>query len=200
MKKSDTTRRRFLVDSGNIAGLAWFAANAPMLLAAGREAAQQRNTDADWVHLAPREARTLAAIADQIIPPDDLPGGAEIGVVYFIDQALGGFLAAQADALRAGLADLDLRARAVVAGSDGFADLSFEQQTGVLQDIESTPFFAQMIFLTHCGLFAMPSWGGNRERAGWALLGFDDRHAWQPPFGYYDAQALAGEEDHGAAS
>jgi hypothetical protein len=44
-------------------------------------------------------------------------------------------------------------------------------------------------------MFAMPSWGGNRERAGWALLGFDNRHAWQPPFGYYDALAMAEEGD-----
>ncbi len=50
-----------------------------------------------------------------------------------------------------------------------------------------------MIFLTHCGMFAMPSRGGNRDRSGWALLGFDNQHAWQPPFGYYDALADAGE-------
>jgi hypothetical protein len=24
---------------------------------------------------------------------------------------------------------------------------------------------------------------------GWKLLGFDHRHVWAPPFGYYDAQA-----------
>jgi hypothetical protein len=36
-------------------------------------------------------------------------------------------------------------------------------------------------------MFAMPAWGGNRDGAGWALLGFDSRHVWQPPFGYYDA-------------
>jgi len=200
MKNTDSTRRRFLVESGTIAGAAWLAANAPMLLAAGQEAALQRQTGADWVHLAPREAQALAAVADQIIPPDDLPGGADIGVVHFIDQALGGFMAGEADTLRAGLADLDRRGQAAAPGSDGFAGLSFAQQTEILQEIESTPFFALMIFLTHCGLFAMPSWGGNRERAGWALLGFDDRHAWHPPFGYYDAQGLAGEDERGAAS
>jgi gluconate 2-dehydrogenase gamma chain len=134
-------------------------------------------------------------VVDQIIPPDDLPGAAEIGVVHFIDQAMGGFAADQAGLLQEGLADLDRRARAAVAGSQGFADLAFDQQTAMLQEIDTTPFFEQMIFLTHCGMFAMPSWGGNRERAGWALLGFDNRHAWQPPFGYYDAQAMAEEGD-----
>ncbi len=35
-------------------------------------------------------------------------------------------------------------------------------------------------------MFALPSYGGNRDKAGWHLIGFDDRHFWQPPFGYYD--------------
>ena len=37
-----------------------------------------------------------------------------------------------------------------------------------------------MRMLTLCGMFALPSWGGNRDEAGWKLLGFEDRHAWQP--------------------
>jgi gluconate 2-dehydrogenase gamma chain len=142
-----------------------------------------------------QQARTCAAVVDQIIPPDDLPGAADAGVVHFIDQALGGFAADRAGLLRDGLADLDRRARTAFAGNGGFADLAFAEQTALLQPIDTMPFFRQMIFLTHCGMFAMPSWGGNRNRAGWALLGFDNRHAWQPPFGYYDAQAMAGEGD-----
>jgi gluconate 2-dehydrogenase gamma chain len=42
-------------------------------------------------------------------------------------------------------------------------------------------------FLTVAGMFALPGYGGNRDKLGWALLGFEDHHAWQPPFGYYDA-------------
>ena len=30
-------------------------------------------------------------------------------------------------------------------------------------------------------------YGGNRDRVGWKLIGFEDRMAYQPPFGYYDA-------------
>jgi hypothetical protein len=40
--------------------------------------------------------------------------------------------------------------------------------------------------LTVLGLFTMPSYGGNRDGIGWALIGFEDQHAFQPPFGYYD--------------
>jgi len=35
-------------------------------------------------------------------------------------------------------------------------------------------------------MFALPSYGGNRDGIGWTLLGFDDTHAYAPPFGYYD--------------
>lgn len=192
-KTGTSTRRTFLAATGTLAGGGWLALNAPLLLAAGQAAAEQRAAGGDWAHLTAEEARALAAVADQIIPPDDLPGAAEVGVVYFIDQVLGGFMADQAGPLKEGLADLERRTQAAFAGSV-FADLAFEQQTGILLSIENTRFFGQMIFLTHCGMFASPSWGGNRDRAGWALIGFDSRHAWQPPFGYYDAQAAAGGE------
>jgi gluconate 2-dehydrogenase gamma chain len=195
MQNDKSSRRRFLAGAGGLAGGGWLALNTPLLLAAGQTAAERRAAGAAWVQLTGPQAQTCTAVVDQIIPPDDLPGAAEIGVVYFIDQAMGGFAADQAGLLQEGLADLDRRARAAVAGSQGFADLAFDQQTAMLQEIDTTPFFDQMIFLTHCGMFAMPSWGGNRERAGWALLGFDNRHAWQPPFGYYDAQAMAEEGD-----
>jgi hypothetical protein len=32
----------------------------------------------------------------------------------------------------------------------------------------------------------MPEYGGNREGLGWKLIGFEDRHIFEPPFGYYD--------------
>jgi hypothetical protein len=40
--------------------------------------------------------------------------------------------------------------------------------------------------LTVIGMFTMPAYGGNRGGAGWKLLGFEDSHAFHPPFGYYD--------------
>jgi hypothetical protein len=37
------------------------------------------------------------------------------------------------------------------------------------------------------GFLGHPSHGGNRDLAGWKLIGFEDRAAFEPPFGYYDA-------------
>lgn len=196
MHRKNSSRRAFLAQAGAVAGSGWLAVNAPLLLAAGSAAEEQRSAGRDWVNMTPRHARGFAAVVDQIIPPDDLPGASDAGVVYFIDQALGGFAAGLKGLLEEGLADLDRRAQAAHPGSAGFADLAFDQQTAVLQGADTTPFFNQMIFLTHCGMFAMPAWGGNRDRAGWALIGFDNRHAWQPPFGFYDAEAMEQEGGH----
>jgi hypothetical protein len=35
-------------------------------------------------------------------------------------------------------------------------------------------------------MFTLPTYGGNRDGVGWKLIGFEDRHTFQPPFGYYD--------------
>jgi gluconate 2-dehydrogenase gamma chain len=193
MSHSKTSRRGFLAESGKLASAGWLALNTPMLLAAGHAAQEHQASGADWVNMTPGEALNFAAVVDQIIPPDDTPGAADAGVVYFIDNVLGGFMAGAAPMLKQGLVDLDAASLASFPDSNGYASLSFDQQTGLLEAIETTPFFNTMIFLTNCGMFALPSWGGNKDRSGWALVGFDDRHAWQPPFGYYDALVDAGE-------
>ena len=35
-------------------------------------------------------------------------------------------------------------------------------------------------------MFSPPSYGGNRNGVGWALIGFADEHVFLPPFGFYD--------------
>ena len=177
-------------------GSGWLALNAPLLLAAAEEAAESHAAGGAWRNMTGAEARAFASVVDQIIPPDDLPGAADAGVVRFLDTVFGDFMADAAPMLKDGLRDLDRRAAEHAGGAAGFADLEFPQQTELLRGVEETPFFELMIFLTHCGMFAMPSWGGNRDRVGWALLGFDNLHAWQPPFGYYDALAAEGSENH----
>ena len=36
------------------------------------------------------------------------------------------------------------------------------------------------------GMFADPKYGGNVNKSGWKLLGFDDQFSWAAPFGWYD--------------
>ena len=132
------------------------------------------------------EAADVEAIAAQIIPTDATPGAREAGVVIFIDHALAGFYVRQAAGFRHGLADFQTRVHAWRPAAESFAALPSDQQIEFLHSVDHTPFFDAMRFLTVLGMFSMPTYGGNRGGAGWKLLGFEDRHAFEPPFGYYD--------------
>jgi len=48
------------------------------------------------------------------------------------------------------------------------------------------PFFDALRGATIAGMFANPEYGGNHDKAGWKLIGFDDRFSWAEPFGWYD--------------
>jgi gluconate 2-dehydrogenase gamma chain len=176
--------------------MAWFATHWPLLVSAAGAAQQARAEGGAFRHLATDEAADLAAIAARIIPTDDTPGATEAGVVWFFDQALGTFYAPRAAELRAGLAALNQDIERT-AGVGRFALLAPDAQDRILGAHDQTPFFAEVRFLTLAGLLTLPQYGGNRDHAGWKLIGFEHRHAWLPPFGYYDAQANQGDDTRG---
>ena len=136
--------------------------------------------------LTPAEAADVEAVTAQIIPTDDTPGAREAGVVHFIDRALATFLSHLAGDYRAQLAGFQAAYRARHPDAASFASLTSAQQIEYLTSVERTPFFDTTRLLTILGMFSMPAYGGNRDGVGWKLIGFDDQHAFQPPFGYYD--------------
>lgn len=147
---------------------------------------RQPRGDAKISFLSEAEAADVEAVASQIIPTDDTPGAREAGVVYFIDRALATFLSQLASDYRAVLGEFqnDFRARHPDAAS--FASLASERQVEYLKTVDQTPFFATTRLLTLLGMFSLPEYGGNRDGVGWKLIGFEDRHYFRPPFGYYD--------------
>lgn len=181
-----STRRSFLMASGQALGAGWLALNWPKITAAAVHAHDMSaSPEPRIVNLSAAEARDFDAIASQIIPTDDTPGAHEAGVVYFIDAALSGFFAAHRAELLDGHADF-VAAFAQRFPAESFAASPAERQIEFLKSIDKTPFFQTTRFLTVLGLFANPQYGGNRGGAGWKLIGFEDTHAFQPPFGYYD--------------
>ncbi len=195
MSAYDPTRRQFLKNTGFF-GATWLASRWPVMLAAGQTAATAHAALASFKNLNASDAEDLQAIAAQIIPSDDTPGATEAGVIYFIDEAIGSFMSGQAEIVLEGLADLNEMIREQ-HGVNQFAALDDGLQIEVLTAIEDTPFFGTVRFMTLVGMFAMPSYGGNRDHIGWDLLGFDPKHGWQPPFGYYDAEAAKKESGRG---
>ena len=155
-------------------------------LAAGEEADAQRADERPFQHLSDPEAVALGAFVDQIYPPDETPGAREIGAVHFMDVAFGDFMAGALPPARQAVATLDEAAAG--QGAATFAALAFDEQTQLLKGFENEGWFSMLHFMTLAGLFCLPSYGGNRNKAGWAALGFEARHVWQPPFGHYDAE------------
>ncbi len=200
---ADAERRRFLKEAGLLLGGSWLGLQAGPVLAAADAARQAHAAGAELTHVDPDSARIFAAVADQIYPPDDTPGAAELGAVAFLDQAVGTFMAPPWPMLRAGLADLDARSRDELGA--GYDDLDFDAQTALLRRVENEPFFGLAHLLTLLACFTLPSYGGNRDGQGWAQIGFEQRHHWQPPFGDYDdpgftsAAESTGGRDHDGA-
>jgi gluconate 2-dehydrogenase gamma chain len=134
-----------------------------------------------WRFLTVDEARTLAAICDQIIPEDKDPGAAWAGVVSYIDRQLCGPLEHLRGAYRSGIAAVDNSSRAL-HGAD-FVGLTAVQQVELLtlmeqgrapgdwRNISSAEFFNLLVDQTMQGFYGDPRHGGNREGVSWKMLG-----------------------------
>jgi len=183
------SRRAFLLTAGGGAQASLIALSAPAVMLARQQAHAAMAAGANFTTLEAAEAAELAAIAARIIPTDETPGATEAGVIFFMDRVLGNERAELLDELRAGLADLQEFAAANYGGT-GFADRPAAQQDALLRGIEQSSFFNTVRYLTIAGMFASPELGGNRDQVGWQLLGFENRHTWQPPYGYYDGQLM----------
>jgi gluconate 2-dehydrogenase gamma chain len=187
MKSAELSRRALLQ------ALAAAAAAAPFTWTEILEAARQTHDhsavsarDGGLSFFTPADAADVEAIAAQIIPTDDTPGAREAGVVSFIDRALATFFSQLGNAYRAQLAAFQTDFRNVHPGAASFASLPSDAQIEHLKTVDRTPFFDTTRVLTLLGMFSLPAYGGNREGVGWRLLGFEDAHVFQPPFGYYD--------------
>jgi gluconate 2-dehydrogenase gamma chain len=140
-----------------------------------------------WKALTAEQAADVEAVAGQIFPTDETPGAREAHVGYFIDHSLATWAAQQREAFTEGLAQLNAEVAARWPAVGRFAKLSSDQQIELLRAHEKTSFFRHIRLLTLVGMFSLPSYGGNADKVGWQLIGFEDRFAWQPPFGTYDA-------------
>ena len=181
------SRRDFLKSGGSIVSASWLAINMPLIVSAAQTAAENNEAGVSFENITVEESVELSALVNQIIPPDETPGAAEVGVVYFIDVALGSFMSGKAPALRQGLKELQERTKSAYPKINRFSELAPDQQTEMLKSAEDTSLFEMLHVMTLSGMFCLPRYAGNRNNAGWELIGFDHRHAWQPPFGYYDA-------------
>jgi gluconate 2-dehydrogenase gamma chain len=142
------------------------------------------------------EARTVEAVAERVIPAaGSSPGAAQAGVVYYVDRAISGFSTGLQGLYRRGLRELAALTRRNFSAE--FAELSAGQQDQVVsfllgppvagvQDGDQAPaidpgqadvellrrLFTVIREHTVEGFFCDPAYGGNRDAAGWRLVGF----------------------------
>jgi gluconate 2-dehydrogenase gamma chain len=190
MNTKRKSRRSFLVESAMGLNAAWVAANYPGILAAQQfvHTATQKGQLPHLAVFTEAQAVEIEAMAAQIIPTDDTPGAREAHCVYFIDRALATFAKNSQSAYIQGLQDLQAKTQQLYPDASRFSALASERQVKVLSEIEKTPFFNMVRTHTVIGFFARPEHGGNFEKIGWKLIGYEDSLNHKAPFGYYDAQ------------
>jgi gluconate 2-dehydrogenase gamma chain len=185
-----SSRRDFIGRSLGGISAAWLSSHLSEILAAaeGAHQAARANPRPAFDFFTSAQANEIEAMASQIIPSGATPGAREARVIYFIDRALAGFDREKQGLYKEGLADLQNRTAElqVHPSAETFSQLSTPQQVELLKSIEKTEFFEQVRLHTIMGFLANPEYGGNRDRIGWKLIGFEDRFFYQPPFGFYD--------------
>jgi gluconate 2-dehydrogenase gamma chain len=157
-------------------------------IAAAREHARQAVAAPHFEYFDQATAADVEAIAAEILPSGDGPGAQQTGVIYFIDRALHTFDADQQKIYRAGISDVRKTQRKLFPNAANISALTAEQRLALVRAIEHTDFFEVVRVHTLLGFLGNPSYGGNREKLGWTYIGFEDRMAWEPPFGYYDTE------------
>ncbi|MEZ4414645.1 MAG: gluconate 2-dehydrogenase subunit 3 family protein [Gemmatimonadota bacterium] len=193
----DWSRRQFVLTSGGGLGALW-----ALGMAGCRDLAEEASRAAArgeaFRTLSADDGRQLDEIAALILPSDDGPGAREAGAVYFLDRVLGdpALEGGNLEFVQASLGSLGDRVRAAGAASGFLGDLPLDQRVEVLRTVEREDpgFFGYARLLVLAGTLSHPDYGGNRDHLGWALMGMEHADTYEPPYGFYDAEARqAGE-------
>jgi gluconate 2-dehydrogenase gamma chain len=203
MSKHDASRREFLVRAGVGAGTVAGAGLVPEALAQKHEHSNADDAsikDAHGAFLNHEQAATIAAFTERLMPgAPGKPGALDAAVLNYIDLALAGAYADLQDFYRRGLAQLDQYCRKTHRSP--FAQLAAARQDEVITALEAgkatgftwptaQEFFSALRTHTMEGMFADPVYGGNRDFAGWRLVGFPGAQAIFTPADMQSKQAF----------
>lgn len=215
MSKHDEARRAFLVGAAVGAGAAAGAALMPEALA--QQAQQPQPAAATppahashmpapgrghgaWLNA--DESATIQAFTERLMPgAPGKPGATDANVLNYIDLALAGAYADLRDFYRRGIAQLDAYCQAT--HKEPFAKLPAARQDEVITALEQgkatgftwpsqQAFFNTLRTHTIEGMFADPVYGGNKDFAGWRLVGFPGAHPAFTPADMQSKEAFAG--------
>jgi gluconate 2-dehydrogenase gamma chain len=207
MSKHDEARRAFLKGAAAGAGAIAGTGLVPQAMADPRErtaaadvteapAHMHTSGEGHGAFLNDEDAATVMAFTERLMPgAPGMPGAREADVLNYIDLALAGAYADLQDFYRRGLAQLD--AFCQQAHQASFVRLDPARQDAVIAALEegkasgftwptAQAFFNTLRTHTMEGMFADPVYGGNKDFAGWRLVGFPGA---QPLFTTADMQS-----------
>jgi gluconate 2-dehydrogenase gamma chain len=127
-----------------------------------------------WDFLNDAQARTLAAICDQIVPADDFPSASQAGVLTYFDRQLARHYRRYRNDYREGLEQADAISRKRFG--QGLAELPAQQQFDLVSGLsrQNPKFFNLVRRHTLEGYYGAPRHGGNRDAVSWRMLGMDE--------------------------
>ena len=210
MTTHDATRRTFLVraaaGAGAVAGAGLvpdaYAQNPEQHEAANAQPPTQPRSSGNehGAFLNHDDAATIVAFTERLMPgAPGKPGARDAGVLNYIDLALSGAYADLQDFYRRGLAQLDAYCRKTY--NEPFVRLEAARQDQVIMSLEegratgftwptAQEFFDTIRTHTMEGMFADPVYGGNKDFAGWRLVGFPGAQAVFTPADMQGRQAF----------
>jgi gluconate 2-dehydrogenase gamma chain len=125
------------------------------------------------------EFQTLVACVDRVLPKDEDVGGVEAGVPGYIDSALARKeLEKMKRDFIGGINAIDRAAQRQFGAP--FAQAKPDEQDKLLKQYATMPptsgeahFYETLISFSLEGYLGDPSYGGNKDRGGWAVVGFN---------------------------
>jgi gluconate 2-dehydrogenase gamma chain len=137
-----------------------------------------------WRFFTDSEAQLIDALADQIIPPDEWPGGRDSGVTNFIDKQLVGPYVRFQSKYRKGIAAIQETCE--TSYQKKFEDLTSDQQTNFLENLEAgnmkkpiwtggfdKEFFRMVRDHSMQAYYGSPQHGGNKNNMSYKMLRLD---------------------------
>jgi hypothetical protein len=219
MTKHDEGRRAFLVGTAVGAGAAASAVLVPEALAKDHP---EHHAAADAPAAAPSmghsmasmsgghgaffnddDRRTITALTERLMPgASGMPGATDTGVTNYIDITLSGFDEDQQFFYRSGLTQLDAHCKQTYGKA--FRGLTPEQQDETITALQqgkapafvwpaAQAFFTKVRTHTMEGMFADPVYGGNKNFAGWRLVGFPGAQPFYTPEDMQSTKAFTRE-------
>jgi len=179
LSRRGLSRRTFLAGAALLAGAACTKERAAQPDARARKKTEDESKGP--LTLTPELRRTLAAACARILPSDDGPGATEADVAEYVARQLEDRrIGRNRQLVLRGLIELD--AEADRRGKASYAELAPAAQDEVIQlaaaghlklgKVPSDGFVRALVVLALEGFLGDPSYGGNKDQAGWRAIDY----------------------------